>query len=997
MGPRRPSAPTRPNITTLVIRALDSSFAVTDLLDVLKTDFADAYDVERELPGGGMSRLFLARDHSLNRQVVIKILPPELTHDVSAARFVRESQVTAQLQHPHVLPILAAGHRGDFLYYIMPFVPGESLRARLRRQGRFDVHDAVRILCEIADALAYAHGEGVIHRDIKPENILLEGKHAVLADFGIAHALQAENTAGQRLTASGMALGTIGYMAPEQAAGERLVDGRADIYSLGIVGYEILAGHPPFEATTAQALLVAHLVDEAKPLATVRPDVPRVVSDAIARAMAKEPGDRWQTAEELRDALEEGRVPTVQLPGFRPSRSSRRAKVVAAGLVVSVLAGGGAVAKGTLTSPLDPNVVAVAPFDVIAPDSETRALWREGIVDVLARKLDGAGPLRSVSSAVVLKRWRGRADAASAASLGQRTGAGLVVYGTVLGVGADSVELSATLYDVRRGAPIGIEIERRDMTSQMARLADSVSLGLLRELGRTRPIGAVRSSSLGSTSMPALKAFLRGEQHYRRTAWDSALAQYELAFSTDTMFALAFRRFGLTRYWQRGGLDSLVTATRLKAGAFNHGLSPRDSLLLVADSLAAAMTLPDDGRYWMHARRLFASLEAASRLYRDDPEVWAALGEARHHYGYGTPVGVSDASVLEAFDRAIALDSAFAPAYIHAIEHALTHHGAAVARRYALAYLALGPTDAEADGIRLVNRLLDEASSESIGHRVALESRDVLTNAWFAMRRLADTSELAVRIARALASSGDTSSDVRTWQSRLALALAYRGHLDTARAVTREPSNRLVSELALLDAIPDDTAQAIFGRWLASGKLSAGLALPWWGQRGDAASITRLMRVAEAQLTGGDASTRRLAHHVVGAGRAYLALATRDTAQALREFARLSDTLCLTCYADRLVYARLLSSHGDLREAGRLLQERLYSLLSPLEMLFVVEQGAVAERLGDRRTAIDAYERVMSTWARADPSLQPVVARAQRALERMGEHAPYTVATSSPR
>ena len=968
---------------------------MTDLLDVLKTDFADAYDVERELPGGGMSRLFLARDHSLNRQVVIKILPPELTHDVSAARFVRESQVTAQLQHPHVLPILAAGQRGDFLYYIMPFVPGESLRARLRREGRFEVHDAVRILCEIADALAYAHGEGVIHRDIKPENILLEGKHAVLADFGIAHALQADHTAGHRLTASGMALGTIGYMAPEQAAGERLVDGRADIYALGIVGYEILAGRPPFEATTAQALLVAHLVEEAEPLAHLRPEVPRVVSDAIARAMAKEPGGRWQTAEGFRDALEEGRVPTVQVPGFRLKRSSRRAKLVAAGLVVAALAGGGAVAKGTLTSTLDPNMVAVAPFDVIAPDAETRTLWREGIVDVLARKLDGAGPLRSVSSAVVLKRWRGRADAASAASLGQRTGAGLVVYGTVLGVGADSVELSATLFDVRRGAPIGIEIERRDETSQMARLADSVSLGLLRELGRIRPIGAVRSSSLGSTSMPALKAFLRGEQHYRRTAWDSALAQYELAFSTDTTFALAFRRFGLTRYWQRGGLDSLVTATRLRAGTFNHGLAPRDSLLLVADSLAAAMTLPDaDGRYWVHARRLFAALERASRLYRDDPEVWAALGEARHHYGYGTPVGVSDASVLEAFDRAIALDSAFAPAYIHAIEHALTHHGAAVARRYALAYLALEPTDAEADGIRLVNELLDDASGESVGDRVALVSRDVLTNAWFAMRRLADTSEIAVRIARALTTSADTTSDVKTWESRLALALAYRGHLSTARTVARVPTNRLISELALLEAIPEDTARAVFGRWLAEGKLTAGLALPWWGQRGDAASIATLMRVAERELKTGDAAGRRLAHHVLGAGRAYLALARHDTTQAIREFATLSDTLCLTCYADRLVYARLLSAQGDLREAGRVLQERLYSLLSPLEMLFLVEQAGVAERLGDRRTAVEAYERVMSTWARADPSLQPVVARAQRALERMGEHTPYTVATS---
>jgi serine/threonine-protein kinase len=970
---------------------------VNDLLDVLKTDFADGYIVERELTGGGMSRLFLARDRSLNRQVVIKVLPPELTHEVSAARFVRESQVTAQLQHPHVLPILAAGQRGDFLYYIMPYVPGESLRARLRREGRLESHDAVRILCEIADALAYAHGEGVIHRDIKPENILLEGKHAVVADFGIAHALQAGDDAGHRLTASGMALGTIGYMAPEQAAGERLVDGRADIYALGIVAYEILTGRAPFEATNAQALLVAHLTEEAEPVARGRPDIPRVVSDAIAKAMAKKPEDRWQTADAFRDALEEGRVPTMQRPALRLAGTSRRARLVTAGLTLVAVAGVVAVARGTLSSTLDPNVVAVAPFDVIAPDAETRTLWREGIVDILARKLDGAGPLRSVASAVVLKRWKGHADAASAAALGERTGAGLVVYGTVVSIGVDSVELSATLFDVRRSAPIGIEIERRDAASQMARLADSVSIGLLRELGRTRPIGAVRSSSLGSTSMPALKAFLRGEQLYRRTAWDSALAQYELAFSADTGFALAFRRYGLTRYWQRGGLDSLVTASRLRAGTFNHGLSRRDSLLLVADSLAAAMSLSAaDGRYWAHARRLFSALETASRLYRDDPEVWAALGEARHHYGYGGPVRVSEASVLEAFDQAIALDSAFAPAYIHAIEHALTHHGAAAARRYATAYLALGPTDDEADGIRLVNGLLSgRDASESLGPNVALEQREVLGNAWFAMRKWADTSELAVHIARSLAQSAEVDADSRTWESRWAVALAYRGHLAEARSVSRVPTPRFVSELAFLDAIPEDTAGAIFRDWLVSGTLQGALALPWWAERGDAASITRLLEIAEGASTTGDAATRRSAQHALVAGRAYLALARRDTTEAIRQFASLSDTLCLTCYADRLVQARLLLSRGELRSAARLLDERLYSLLSPLEPLFLIEQGGVAERLGDRRVAVEAYTRVLTTWARADPSLRPLVSRAVRGLERMGERIPYTVAAAS--
>src|SRR5687767_2899428 len=210
---------------------LQSRSAVTDLFEQLKSAFADSYAVERELPGGGMSRLFLAIDHSLHRQVVIKILPPDVASEVGAARFKREAEVTAHLQHPHILPIIGAGLKEGLLYYIMPFVAGESLKSRLEREGKLPIRDAVRIIREVADALAYAHQHGVIHRDIKPANILLQDGHAVLADFGIAAALSGSPTeGGDRLTRTGLSLGTVGYMAPEQALGERNVDARVDIY-----------------------------------------------------------------------------------------------------------------------------------------------------------------------------------------------------------------------------------------------------------------------------------------------------------------------------------------------------------------------------------------------------------------------------------------------------------------------------------------------------------------------------------------------------------------------------------------------------------------------------------------------------------------------------------------------------------------------------------------------------------------------------------------------
>jgi formylglycine-generating enzyme required for sulfatase activity len=262
----------------------------------------DAFRIERELEGGGMSRLFVAVESSLNRKVVVKLLPPEFANEVSAARFKQEVELAAQLQHPHILPVLSAGARDGLLYYIMPYVHGESLRHRIMREGALPVADAMRILLEIADALATAHAGGIIHRDIKPENILLEGKHAVLADFGIARAIVQSRT-GSALTSTGSSVGTPGYMSPEQFSGDA-VDASTDVYALAVVGYEMLAGHPPFIGGTAQALLKAHLTATPRPVNDIRSEVPRRVSDALAKAMAKMPGERFHSVADFADAIE---------------------------------------------------------------------------------------------------------------------------------------------------------------------------------------------------------------------------------------------------------------------------------------------------------------------------------------------------------------------------------------------------------------------------------------------------------------------------------------------------------------------------------------------------------------------------------------------------------------------------------------------------------------------------------------------------------------------
>ena len=276
---------------------------MSELQDRLQSHLGSQYRLERELGGGGMSRVFLAEETALGRKVVIKLLPPELAAVLSADRFQREVRLAAALQHPHIVPLLAAGSAGDILYYTMPFVEGESLRARLAREHELPVPEAVRLLREVVDALAYAHRQGIVHRDIKPDNILLSQHHAVVTDFGIAKALSAAGSSGT-LTATGMAIGTPSYMAPEQATGESNVDHRADIYSLGALAYEMLAGEPPFRGSTAQALIAAQLTRSATPLAELRPAVPPELAAAIHRCLEKRPADRFQRAEELLAALE---------------------------------------------------------------------------------------------------------------------------------------------------------------------------------------------------------------------------------------------------------------------------------------------------------------------------------------------------------------------------------------------------------------------------------------------------------------------------------------------------------------------------------------------------------------------------------------------------------------------------------------------------------------------------------------------------------------------
>ena len=368
-----------------------------DLVGRLQVAVADRYRIVRELGRGGMGLVFLAQDLKHGRHVALKILRPELAQSLGVDRFLREIRISAQLNHPNILTLIDSGSADGFMYYVLPFVEGESLRDRLARERHLPVDEALRITREVADALDYAHRMGVVHRDIKPENILFEAGHAVVTDFGIASAVS--EAGGERLTESGLAVGTPTYMSPEQAMGAEVVDGRSDIYSLASVLYEMLAGTPPYTGPTPHAIIARKAVDPVPGLRVVRDTVPAEVEAAIVRALAKVPADRPATARDFAVALSGGgAVPrtTTGVPGWRPGRFVTAASVVVvvatASYVVLALAGGGTAPDVAVVSferlTADPGVEL---FPSVSPDGDWIVYAGEasGNRDIYLKRVEG--------------------------------------------------------------------------------------------------------------------------------------------------------------------------------------------------------------------------------------------------------------------------------------------------------------------------------------------------------------------------------------------------------------------------------------------------------------------------------------------------------------------------------------------------------------------------------------------------------------------------------
>jgi serine/threonine-protein kinase len=393
---------------------------VTDAFrERLAAALASTYRIDDELVGGGMSRVFTATEHALGRKVVIKVLPPELSAGVNRERFQREIQVAAQLQHPHIVPLLSAGRipsadgtaDGELLYYTMPFIEGESLRAAIVRRGRLPVRDVIRILHDVVEALAYAHGRGVVHRDIKPGNILTIGSHALVTDFGVAKALSAAMPVSG-MTSAGMAIGTPAYMAPEQLAADPAADHRIDIYAIGLLAYELLSGQSPFVGTSPQATMAAQLTRVPDPLDTLRDDVPPALGAVIMRCLEKLPEHRPQTATALLDELDGVATPaggtgsssvvTEKLPASRTSSSAQRRALLAGAMLVIIA--GVAVAITTWNrstrSPVQAVTVSSAPATAAAPPAASAAGAASQVPGVPNRPINDS----AVRTPIVLSR-----------------------------------------------------------------------------------------------------------------------------------------------------------------------------------------------------------------------------------------------------------------------------------------------------------------------------------------------------------------------------------------------------------------------------------------------------------------------------------------------------------------------------------------------------------------------------------------------------------------
>jgi serine/threonine-protein kinase len=739
---------------------------MADALEILRSRLTGRYAVEREVGRGGMATVYLAEDSRHHRPVAIKVLNRELADAIGHERFLREIEIAARLQHPNILPLYDSGEADGLLFYVMPYVEGQSLRERLTRERQLPIDEATRLTREIADALAYAHERGVIHRDIKPENILIESGHAVVADFGIARAVGV--AASSKLTETGASIGTPAYMSPEQLIGSSELDGRTDLYSLGCVLYEMLAGTPPFAGVTGESLAHQHLSVEPRPVTAVRPGVPEPVARAVTRALAKAAADRYRTAAEFSAALEVRDAPTVVT---RP----RLARAVAWAAVAAILLGLAAWRVGPMLlarhtpPPQNKEWILVADFDGPSQDSSLVSATR----DLMIAALDQSGIVAVVPSdqiRIALQRAgkpaSTRLDAEVAREIAYRSSVRTVVEGRVgrLGQGFSVV---VKMVDVDSARTIASESGTASNEKQLIPVLGRIARQMRADLGEhPNDLRATRElSEITTPSFEAYKRYLRGQDFIRKGDSRSSIAMARSALELDPDFGPAWGQMGMG-FKNLGQKDSALIA-------FDQAIRHRDRTdpgrLVIYEASAAELRGHPNAALEIYERGI-AMNPRYPALYVDRGVLLAnqgRWGEALADYRKAedtSPFGPSPAVIGNKFYALIVLGQLEEARQIHSRMPAGGRLGRA---------MTLAVAGAEWDSIEAISAAI--LQDPSLGPNRHLFADGTVAVVHFVRGQVGDATRTIERLQTEVSTRGWTYSiNVQRW-NRMELALFSRG------------------------------------------------------------------------------------------------------------------------------------------------------------------------------------------------------------------------------
>lgn len=981
----------------------------------LTSAVADRYTVERELGGGGMSRVFVALEHALGRRVVIKTLPEDATFGNAAAeRFRREILTAARIEHANIVPVLAAGDIEGTPYFVMPWVDGDSLRQLLQR-GRVPLPQAISILRDVARALAAAHAQGVVHRDVKPENILLSGGAARVTDFGVAKALSAAtqggapNATNAGMTGLGMSIGTPAYMAPEQLAADPALDHRADIYAWGLVAYELLSGKYPFEGMSGAGLMHAQLSTNPPALNSREPTVPAAVSALVARALSKDPVLRPQSANELIQTLDGTTLSSGESNRGPSSGGTSAPRKLGAFVAIAIIATGAAFGAWKINHTVvavNEKVIAVAPFKVSGAKESVRYL-REGVADLMVPQLASIDSVHPISSRQMFDIWKRAAgsmdvdlDETEARRVIAKTGAGRIVLGTIAGDEARLV-ISASLLNVSNGKLLAADTVYGIADSAVAMTARITSKLMLISEGA----GKDRLRTVMQAKPAAITSFLNGERYYRSGRYSDALKQFRESYAADSTFPLVPLRIYTLNGWLPS--EAFDGPWVQRARTYRSRLTGGDSLLLEAyvDPKFPVGTPPVENlaRQWEIARRA------------NSAEVWYVAADAYFHNGLS--VGVTDAMdrALDGFKRAEAIDST----YVGGIEH------------QTMLYLLLGDTvaakaadkrqasiDSTGDyyavsHAQLRIALAKPAEIPAIAHQLAQQPGAIAatTGGWLYTPSTVFTAPVTMAVTDSVLDSKRILSELRVGSAEYTLvqdAFYNSGRVAEAQKMAARDTSRVALARSVLSSLywdgdTTDTRRAVerINAWRKTGRDTTGSV---------ANNLPRLA-VALYALDHGDSGT---AQQVLNEFRAYrapvsnasLAYPTKIYGQLLEArmavkagapnakelIARLDTVIVDTPRLDRrdvrsianLMIAGMWQEVGDMKRSYAAAQRRDLQLASPaFASKFLSLRANAAEKLGLNDEAMQALRTFVEMRARADASLQPDVQAAKNRLKAL--------------